>query len=540
MNHKSFTLLMLLTPLTCLCDARAQWTGDSTLNTVVADGIGSQATPIIRPAADGGVWISFWDSSSGAGLRPVIQRLDVDGNRIFAGNGIELSARTNTASYTTDMRSDGAGNAYVVFDDNAGGSQVTRAHKVRPDGSLAWGAQGVAIPGSSTSLTCRIAPCADGTVVVLYQQNSTTLGFQRINADGSLPAGGAWTVTETSRAHVPSDLLAAPVGGDVIALWVRAEGTSLITSRKGLRIQRFNSANQGIWNSGTFIDVYQSASVSGVVRSLGIAYYPTMVSDGAGGAVISWYDGGTARNAWLQHVSSDGTQRFAPNGLQMSSVSGTIEYRLAVAASYDITSGAYVVAFERSNTNQSQFGLNVQRVSSEGVVEWGANGIELYPVVTGSNHKNFINIAPAPGDTTLLTWFDFQGANSPVWVKARRMDAGGQNIWSDELIVSNTSSAKGRLGMSATSLSDMFVVAFSDSINGTDDIKAQNINLDGSLGPVNRCQADFNGDGGVDSDDVIVFFGAWDSSDPAADFTRDGGVDSDDVIAFFSAWDAGC
>jgi len=120
------------------------------------------------------------------------------------------------------------------------------------------------------------------------------------------------------------------------------------------------------------------------------------------------------------------------------------------------------------------------------------------------------------------------------------MDAGGQNIWSDELIVSNTSSAKGRLGMSATSLSDMFVVAFSDSINGTDDIKAQNINLDGSLGPVNRCQADFNGDGGVDSDDVIVFFGAWDSSDPAADFTRDGGVDSDDVIAFFSAWDAGC
>ena len=540
MKTKLISLCTVLASVVNPIEVRAQWSSDSTLNTIVADGIGSQAVPTIRPASNGGVWISFWDSSSGGGLRPVIQRLDAEGNRALPGNGIELSARTNTASYTTDMKSDAAGNAYVVFDDNAGGIQTTRAHKVLPDGTLAWGSQGVAIPGSSTSLSCRIAPCADGTVVVLYQQNSTTLGFQRINADGSLPTGGAWTVTEASRAHVPSDLIAAPSGGDVIALWVRAEGTNLITSRKGLRIQRFSSSNQALWNSGTFVDVYQSASVSGVTRSLSIAYYPTMVSDGAGGAVISWYDGGTARNAWLQHVSSDGTQRFAQNGLAMSSVAGTLEYRLAVAAAYDTASGNYVVAFERSNTNQSQFGLNVQRVSAEGVIEWGANGIELYPIVAGSNHKNFINASPASGDTTLLTWFDYQGASAPVWVKARRLDSGGQNVWSSELLVSNTSSAKGRLGMSATSFSDMFVVAFSDSINGTDDIRAQNINIDGTLGPVNRCRADFNGDSGVDSDDVIAFFGAWDSADPAADFTLDGGVDSDDVIAFFGAWDAGC
>ncbi|MFZ4573639.1 MAG: M14 family metallopeptidase [Phycisphaerales bacterium] len=50
--------------------------------------------------------------------------------------------------------------------------------------------------------------------------------------------------------------------------------------------------------------------------------------------------------------------------------------------------------------------------------------------------------------------------------------------------------------------------------------------------------ADFNGDSGIDGDDVIDYFAAWDSSHPHADYTGDGGVDGDDVIRFFALWDA--
>jgi hypothetical protein len=60
------------------------------------------------------------------------------------------------------------------------------------------------------------------------------------------------------------------------------------------------------------------------------------------------------------------------------------------------------------------------------------------------------------------------------------------------------------------------------------------------LSSCRACLADHNQDGGVDSDDVISFFGAWDRGGQAADVNQDGGVDSDDVITFFSAWDAGC
>jgi subtilisin family serine protease len=54
----------------------------------------------------------------------------------------------------------------------------------------------------------------------------------------------------------------------------------------------------------------------------------------------------------------------------------------------------------------------------------------------------------------------------------------------------------------------------------------------------NVCPADWNGDQGVDGDDVIAFFADWDASD--ADFNRDGGTDGDVVIAFFTRWDSGC
>jgi len=63
-----------------------------------------------------------------------------------------------------------------------------------------------------------------------------------------------------------------------------------------------------------------------------------------------------------------------------------------------------------------------------------------------------------------------------------------------------------------------------------------NSTLPGAPTPV--CFADINNDGGVDADDVIAFFAAWDAS--AADYNRDGGTDGDDIIAFFSDWDSGC
>jgi len=54
------------------------------------------------------------------------------------------------------------------------------------------------------------------------------------------------------------------------------------------------------------------------------------------------------------------------------------------------------------------------------------------------------------------------------------------------------------------------------------------------------CVGDADGDGDTDSDDVVVFFAAWDAGEAGGDTDGDGDTDSDDIIVFFNSWDSGC
>jgi hypothetical protein len=55
-----------------------------------------------------------------------------------------------------------------------------------------------------------------------------------------------------------------------------------------------------------------------------------------------------------------------------------------------------------------------------------------------------------------------------------------------------------------------------------------------------RCPSDFNGDGVIDTLDVLDFLNVWVLHDPRADFNHDGHVDTRDVLDFLNAWVAGC
>lgn len=74
--------------------------------------------------------------------------------------------------------------------------------------------------------------------------------------------------------------------------------------------------------------------------------------------------------------------------------------------------------------------------------------------------------------------------------------------------------------------------------------------LDDSNGPVSgcvyaftmrcRCPADFDGNGAVDTRDVITFLNSWAARDGSADFDANGVIDTRDLIGFLNAWSAGC
>lgn len=70
------------------------------------------------------------------------------------------------------------------------------------------------------------------------------------------------------------------------------------------------------------------------------------------------------------------------------------------------------------------------------------------------------------------------------------------------------------------------------SIDGTATLSA--------VGEAPACPGDFNGDGLVNTVDVLAFLNAWAAGDSAADCNGDGSINTVDVLCFLNAWAAGC
>ncbi len=68
------------------------------------------------------------------------------------------------------------------------------------------------------------------------------------------------------------------------------------------------------------------------------------------------------------------------------------------------------------------------------------------------------------------------------------------------------------------------------------DINDADFSINGSVG----CVADFNGDGAVDTQDVLAFLNAWNAGDLSADINGDGEVNTMDVLLFLNLWSADC
>ncbi len=88
---------------------------------------------------------------------------------------------------------------------------------------------------------------------------------------------------------------------------------------------------------------------------------------------------------------------------------------------------------------------------------------------------------------------------------------------------------------------DFFKIRFSATgSDNTDNWYIDDIRIGDEFTPPDDCPADFNGDGSVNSQDVIAFLNAWTAGDESADMNGDGSVNTQDVTLFLNLWNAGC
>jgi len=110
------------------------------------------------------------------------------------------------------------------------------------------------------------------------------------------------------------------------------------------------------------------------------------------------------------------------------------------------------------------------------------------------------------------------------------------DLWTQTAkLLASDGAAGDRFGRSVSISGDTAIVCASqDDDAGEDSGSAYIFDLCAS------CPADFDGNGVVDTRDVLAFLNAWTTQDPRADFNGDGAIDTRDVLAFLNAWTAGC
>lgn len=145
-----------------------------------------------------------------------------------------------------------------------------------------------------------------------------------------------------------------------------------------------------------------------------------MVSDGAGGAIITWHDSRDFFNGvFAQRISSNGTVMWTANGVTVCSIAEQQQDPTIVA---DGSGGAIIAWEDRRSGGYDIFG---QRLNSSGVAQWTANGVALCDA--GQQQTNPRIVEDGSGGA-VIAWWD-RRSTIDFDIFAQRVDASGAVQW---------------------------------------------------------------------------------------------------------------
>lgn len=101
--------------------------------------------------------------------------------------------------------------------------------------------------------------------------------------------------------------------------------------------------------------------------------YPTIASDGAGGAIITWIDGRSGDDdIYAQRIDAAGVVQWTAGGVVIS----TAAYQQRFPTIVSDGAGGAIITWQdlRSGTN---WDIYAQRVNSAGAVQWTAGGVAI-------------------------------------------------------------------------------------------------------------------------------------------------------------------
>lgn len=475
MRKTSVLAIVGLLLISCVPIISAQWTSDPTQNTPISTMSGDQALPKIAVDAAGNSYIS-WFSVEGGNYHVRLQRLDKNGNMLWPENGIVVSNQQQDTWITDyDLAVDPAGYAVITFSDIRTGSLNPVAYRVSPDGNETWGPLGVQLSSDANfNPSPKITVTPAGNTIVAWESDPNSgdefVKVQKISPDGTCLWGDG-IVIAVPGINCRFPYLEPADGDNVYLIWHQETGP-FYSPNRGLYAEELDANGSFLWPTPT--EVYPPIA-QGPVVSL------KMCRDDVGGIIFTWdiAFGLQDFKCFVQRIDANGNP-----GMQEPVMVSTSDARLHMypVVTFLPETRHIVVFFSEQDLNQYMRGLYAQALDMNGTRLWTDDGKELIPL--GTNDYSILE-ASSKDDQAISIYEETLSGSMSTHIQATMIDDQGNFVWPDNFVdLSTVDAAKLHMVISDYYWGQWVSVWEDGRASSGSDIYAQNVQLDGSLGPV--------------------------------------------------------
>ncbi len=357
--------------------------------------VGGQISLNIEPDAEGGAYI-VWEDSRNPSKDIYGQRIDTNGNPVWAINGIPIASGEANISQNT-MWADGQGGMIIGYHSTYSEEQDLYVKRFLPNGTMAW-AQALplaVLPLAQSKI--RTAPLGNGEFVFTWQDERSGIPdiyAQKVNLDGQMLWPNPYIVHSDPDSKQQNPRIVATSDNAVIIFW---EDNRLDIQNHDLFAQKINAAGTKLWATGGI-----PIAVAEFKQS-----QPRMASDGNGGCYVVWDDdrnGNTPlTDIYAQHLSSTGEALWGANGMVVCNAPNEQSGSIVKVSGNNI----FINWMDMRN---GSVGIYYQVYNTAGVAQLQENGVEVFWGLSGDAVMNEVIFLPLQ-DKSVVVWTDTRHAN---------------------------------------------------------------------------------------------------------------------------------
>ncbi len=252
----------------------------------------------------------------------------------------------------------------------------------------------------------------------------------------------------------------APAGGDVPVVVTDGAGGAIVTftDPNGLYAQRFDGYGSVVWTSGNAVLSLAAGNINSTIA----------VSDGAGGAIVAWSDtrsGPTNRNIYAQRVDANGGVLWQTDGMPVCTAVGNAITPTIVTDG----AGGAIIAWRDARAGVD---IYAQRVDATGDTLWTFDGIPV--CLATSTQEEPVSVSDGTGGT-IVVWRDGRAGGANTDIYAQRIDGAGNPVWTPDGRPVSTDLAFQWTPCVVPDGESGAIVAWRDERNAYNDIYAQRV-----------------------------------------------------------------